>query len=100
MTYPNINKATLLITLDNGGINRGRTTQERQDAYETWLAYRPTVTPGVELGAIDEWLGALTETELNEVCCGCYGEEPRSSLMAGAPPGTEELLDAYFEEVC
>ena len=95
-TYPGIEKAALLIALDNGGINRMRSgKRQRKDLYE-FLAKREHDM----LKPIDEWLSSLSKERLDLVCCGGEDEPETKAAKEGQPAFTEDLLNQYFEEVC
>jgi hypothetical protein len=94
--FPGIAKAVRLIALDNGGINRFRTTDLQEAEFEAWLAKQPNDP----LPAIDAWLLSLTDDELETVCIGCSDEADTKALIAQAPPFTDDLLARYFDEVC
>lgn len=97
--FPNIAKACLLIALDNGGINRGRSVDEHAQDFDRWMEDRAQFQfPNA--GEIDNWLGSLGDDDLNHVCCGGQGEPEQDAAMVGAPPFADLLLTAYFEEVC
>lgn len=95
MTYPGIARACLLIALDSGGINRDRSERKQASDFKRWIARQDG--PLVE---IDTWLAGLTDDELEIVCCGGQGEPEQVALMAHAPAFADDLLDAYFDEVC
>lgn len=92
--YPGIERATLLVALDNGGINRDRSVeQQKRDLYR-FLAKQPDEI----LPAIDAWFAALSESDLEMFCCGEVSE--RKDLAAKAPVFADDLLNTYFDEVC
>lgn len=91
--YPHIAKACLLIARDNGGINRNRSVVQALDFAEFIGGHH------APLEAIDAWLGTLSDEQLETVCCG-EASEGAAILATGAPAGTNELLNDYFEMVC
>jgi len=92
--YPGIRRATLLIALDNGGINRDRCEKQQGRDLDRFLQRQPHDI----LPAIDRWLASLPTDDLETVCAGEHGEA--QMLLATAPPFTESLLNDYFDEVC
>lgn len=96
MKYPGIYRAARLIALDNGGINRNRSEERQKADYGRWIERQPDEP----LPAIDAWLAALSEADLEAVCCGGEGEPERDLAMEGAPPFLDDILNRYFEEVC
>lgn len=91
--YPNITKAALEISYDNGGINRERSEADLVRDLGKFLA------PMDEdmLANIDGWLGNLSKEDLNTVCAGERTEQ--RDLLAAAPPFTGSLLNDIFDEV-
>lgn len=94
--YPGIARAALLIALDNGGINRDRSVARQRADFERWIARQPDGP----LPAIDAWLAALSDHDLEEFCYGGEGEPEHEALALKAPPFTDDLLNTYFDEVC
>ncbi len=92
--YPGITKAALVIAYDNGGINCFRSEEQMRRELVQFLARWPDDM----LGLIDAWLAAQTDDDLDTICCGEH--EAMNALMANAPPGANDLLDNYFEQVC
>jgi hypothetical protein len=94
--YHNIEKAHLEIAYDNGGINRDRSAEMATEELRRFL---PTLPYSHErLIAIDAWLGGLEEEQLQTVCAGEEAEQ--DALLAKAPFGTGDLLNAIFDGVC
>lgn len=93
--YPNIEKACLEITYDNGGVNRYRAEAQVRKEMADFLAARPYSD---QFGKIDEWLGSLSKDDLITICAGEEAEQ--HAILSVAPPFTSQLLDEYFEEVC
>lgn len=93
--YPGITRGCFLIALDNGGLNRHRPAAKLRSDIATWCSAQP-----MDLQAIDAWLAALSDADLDTVCCGGHGEPEQVELLAKAPPFTDALLDDYFEQVC
>lgn len=97
--FPNIARACQLIALDNGGINRTRGPFQQVRDFERWMEDRAQFRfPNAD--EIDAWLGTRTDQQLDDICCGGEGEPEQEAAMVGAPPFTDELLNAYFEDVC
>lgn len=97
--FPNIAKACQIIALDNGGINRTRPAEDQQQEYVRWMEDRAQFQfPNAD--EIDAWLGTLSDEQMNDACCGGQGEPAQEAVMSEAPAFTDELLTAYFEEVC
>jgi len=94
VTYQNIAKACRLIAIDNGGIHRDRSVEKQARQYRSWIARREDPT----LAEIDGWLGGLSDTDLATACCGETSEA--EAVLVTAPAFTDDLLNAYFEEVC
>lgn len=94
--YPGIARACLLIALDNGGINRERPVARQRRDMERWIAKQPQEI----LPAIDAWLAALSDEDLDAFCCGGEDEPETEAIRATAPPFTDQLLNDYFDEVC
>lgn len=94
--YPAVTRACLEVALDNGGINRGRSIAKQGKELERFLAGRPAE----ELDLVEPWLASLTEDELRTVAAGGQDEPETIKLMERAPPFTDALLNAYFDEVC
>lgn len=94
--WPNIYRACLEIALDNGGINRFRTSDAQEVEFEQWIARQPHEP----LPAIEAWLGTLSDEQISTVACGCQDDDEPKALLALAPPFTDDLLTRYFDEVC
>lgn len=92
--FPGIKRAALAIVLDNGGINRYRTESRMYRELGRFLSRQPEET----LATIDAWLTSLTDEEFSSACSGAAPED--MALLQGAPPFTNDLLDAIFEKVC
>lgn len=93
--YPGITRAFLEMCYDNGCIHRFRTEEAARRDLRKFIEKN-----GEEIGdmaAIDDWLGSLTPSDLQTVCCG----EEREALARCefAPPFTETLLQTLFDEV-
>lgn len=93
--YPGITRALFMIALDNGGLNRYRPEKAVRKAIAKWIAKQPEES----LPAIDAWLSALSDPEMELVCAGEHSECQEFMASAGAPPFTDDLLHRYFEEV-
>lgn len=91
-SYPGIARAAHLISLDNGGCNRFRSEVDRLRDLDRFLAQQQ-----IDLRQIDEWLGNLSDDDLDEMCCGCFGEPRHEELLRQAPPFTDTLLNDFFE---
>jgi len=94
--YEGIQKATLLVALDNGGINRGRSVAQQRRDLEKFLRRQPDEI----LKPVDAWLLTLSEADLETFCCGGEDEPETEALRAVAPPFADHLLNVYFDEVC
>lgn len=92
--YPGIAKATFLIALDNGGINRFRSEKQQRKELDSFLFRQE-----IDLRPIDDWLNGLPDDDLERAC---FGEQSEidAFLAANAPPFTGQLLDDYFDQVC
>lgn len=93
--HPNIERACLEISYDNGGVNRHRPETQVRKEMADFLAARPYSDHFAE---IDKWLGRLSKDDLQTVCAG--EESEQRSILSVAPAFTSQLLDEYFEEVC
>jgi hypothetical protein len=96
MTYAGIERAALEISYDNGGINRFRTEADLRGELDAYLA---TSGQTFDLAAIDAWLLALSEDEIEIVCAGEQTEALALLASRHAPAGTDELLNNIFEQV-
>jgi len=84
-----------VISYDNGGVNRYRSEVQVLREMQRFVDSRPY---NAELKAIDDWLGTLTEGQMETVCAGEMSEA--DAILVAAPAFTETLLHEYFEEVC
>lgn len=92
--FPNIKKAALEISYDNGGIHRDRSEAKMLRELNTWLMEHETF---YAMPAIDAWLAGLSQTALQTVCS---GEESEATVfLRSAPADTSALLNAIFESV-
>jgi hypothetical protein len=91
----NIRKACLLISYDNGGVNRYRSETQVLREMQKFVDSRPY---NDEIKAIDAFLGTLTPDQMETICAG--EESEANAILVGAPAFTETLLEEYFEEVC
>ena len=92
--YPAIDKATLEMTYDNGGVNRDRTEADVLLALDRCL-HRHAVD--YDLHAINYWIESLSTEDLVTVVAGEQDDQDR--LLEDAPEGTSEVLLAIFEDV-
>lgn len=92
--FPGIKQAALAITYDNGGVFAGRSEKQMLRELGRWLDKQPEEI----IQPVDTWLSALSEEEMEIACCG--EDDERERLLASAPPFTDDLLNAYFNEVC
>lgn len=92
--FPGVKQAALTIAYDNGGIFVGRTEKQMLRELGRWLDKQPEEM----LQPIDAWLSALSKEGMEIACCG--EDDERERLLASAPPFTDDLLNAYFNEVC
>jgi hypothetical protein len=90
--HPGIARAALEMSYANGGINRDRSEADVLSDLNVTLA----IVEGfkLDLGAIDKWLGGLSEDDLLTVVDG--EETETDALTAKAPAGTQSLLNAIF----
>ena len=95
-SYPGIAAACFLIALDNGGINRERSVERQGREFAKWMARQDQPN----LAEIDAWLDELSEEDLELVCVGGTGEPEVEAIRANAPVFMDDLLNAYFDEVC
>lgn len=93
-----IRRAALEISYDNGGINRMRSEADLKRDLRAFLRSTDLVT-AAELRAVDRWLSALTDEEMNTVCCAEETEMQCFMRLRGAPPKTNDLLNEIFERV-
>jgi len=94
--YPALHRAFRSIALDNGGINWTRSAERQEREARAFLAKRDSAL----LEPIEAWLSSLSEDDLETVCNGGANEPETLSLMTGAPPFADAILNEYFEEVC
>lgn len=94
--YSHIAAACQLIALDNGGINRDRSVEKQERDFDRWISRQDLPN----LPEIDRWLGSLSADDLETVCVGGQDEPETIAAKAKAPPFMEDLLNAYFDEVC
>lgn len=92
---PGIMKACTLIALDNGGINRDRSEMDQARELGMWLE---EVEDQFDLPMIDAWLSSLSKEDL-DIACGGEDTEMEAIHKSG-PPGSNEFLNLYFDEVC
>lgn len=91
--YPGIARAALEMAYDNGGVNRFRPESATIEELDIILAHDTYAT--LDLSTISEWLSGLSYDEL---VIAVAGEETETAeLMAAAPVGTIELLNAIFD---
>lgn len=89
--YPNIEKACLEISYDNGGVNRYRPEAQVRKEMTDFLASRHY---SFHFREIDNWLGGLSKDALITVCAG--EETEQNAILSTAPPFTSTLLEQYF----
>ena len=91
--FPNLRRATTLIALDIGGINRTCSENEVLDRLTAFLA---DMDPE-PIGKIDQWLGTLSEADFETITIGEHSE--MVAVSARGPQGVDALLDLIAEEV-
>lgn len=91
--YPGICRAALIISLDNGGINRLRSEDKQRRELSDFLERQPQEI----LLAIDTWLAGLSADDIETVCSGEHTEA--EEVLRSAPPFADKLLNDYFDEV-
>jgi hypothetical protein len=89
--YENIYKAFLMIALDNGGINRFRSSLTQKKEAEEFLK-----TATEPLNKIEEWLSKLSREDLVLLCA----DSEEFKLTKEIPEFIDDFLNKYFEEVC
>jgi hypothetical protein len=92
---PGILKACEAIALDNGAINRNRSSMDHAKEVGMWL---DEVKDQFDLVMIDAWFSGLSEEDLDTACNGV--DEAMVEICKTAPPNTDEFLNLYFNEVC
>jgi len=92
--YPGIAKAALEMAYCNGGVNRYRPEREVIAALDQRVL-GGGIDLAFDLRAIDRWLGALHYDDLQTAVDGEQSE--MEQLIAGAPAGTEAVLNAIWE---
>lgn len=95
--YPALLKAFQLIALDNNGINRNRSA-EQQNGEAIQFIIEEEQVKRFDLAAIEEWLKARTDEELDTICTG--EESEMEHELFNAPFGTNDLLNHYFNTIC
>lgn len=98
LLYPGIAKAALEISYDNGGINRDRSEAKHRRDLNRFMAREPMERD--QLQAIDKFLTALSEGDLQLVTAGEQSECDEFLRRASAPPFLSDLLCRIFEKVC
>jgi len=93
---PGIAKACFLIAIDNGGIHRDRSAQKQSSDFAKWIAKQDYPN----LSEINAFLAALSDDDLDLFCCGGTGDPDVEVIRSTAPAFTDDLLNAYFDEVC
>lgn len=97
--YEGIAKACREIAYCNNGIRRDRPEEQQAREFEEWFGcWVKDRLSHDALQLMSDWLLALNEDDLLTVCDG--EETEREALMASAHPMLNELLNAYFDEVC
>lgn len=94
LPWAGLARAAFSIAIDNGGINRLRSVAQWRREFLKWAAKRPDDM----LRPIDQWLAALTDEQMETVCCGEASET--EAALVSAPAFTDDLLNDYFDEVC
>ena len=89
--YETIYRAFLMIALDNGGINRNRSSLMQKADAESFLS--KCTEP---LDEIEKWLSNLSEEDLLLLCTDSETFELNNEL----PEFIDKFLDKYFDEVC
>lgn len=92
--YPKILNAFQLIALDNGGINRNRPVEQQEEESIKFLSEYEQDS----LDAIEAWLAALTDEQLDTFCNGEHTE--MDAIAQLGPENCTDLFDEYFDEVC
>ncbi len=97
---PNIYKAALEMSYDNGGINRDRSEEDHRADFDDLIGAEGY--DFADLKKIDDWLSTLTADQINMLVAG--DDEERMALIALIPyeiqQKTDELLNTLFDEVC
>jgi hypothetical protein len=91
--FPGIAKAALEMSYCNGGINRDRRERDVLKILDAMLADGADLA--LDLPAIDAWLSALSDDDLQTVVDG--EETEMLALLKSAPTGTGAFLTAIFE---
>ena len=98
--FPNIYKAALEMSYDNGGINRERSEEKHREEFNGYIG--SARHDHATLKKIDEYLATLSEEQINVLVAG--EDEERMALIALIPHDiqqkTDELFDEIFDEVC
>lgn len=90
--YPGLARAALEMAYDNGGVTRDRDESVTIDELDQVLVNEGDLH--YDLKAISDWLEALPDDDLVIAVAGETNE--MAKLMAGAPAGTDDLLNAIF----
>lgn len=100
--YPNIRKAFLEMSYDNGGINIGRTEEDAIAASEPVMSTIASEVICGDLVRLDEWLGTLSDYDIGVLTA---GEETEATALAAKGPKSPDgfpLSDIFNDlfEVC
>jgi hypothetical protein len=103
--YPGIASATLLMALDNGGINRDRSQEDLWDTLATFLVLclQDAAHAGVRamignyLRMVDNWISTLSTAELDTLCAGEQSEA--AEIAQRGPEGVGDFLNMIFDNV-
>lgn len=96
LKHEGVARACFIVALDNGGINRDRSAAKWRRDYNRWLAKQEF--PNIE--QIDAWFLSLSEGGLEEACVGGTGDPEVEAIRSTAPAFMDDVLNAYFDEVC
>lgn len=91
--YPKIKQAFLAIAYDNGGIYRERSQEKMLEEANDWLSK----LTGHNLDHIEQWLGTKDDGEIEMICT---DSEAYAETHGAIDPQVDNLLNAYFDEVC
>lgn len=101
--FPNIKKAFIEMSYDNGGINIHRTEEDAYNETEQVLSAEGVVEE--DLQTLDDWIGTLTDDQIQMLVAGEESERIEMEEKLNSPRGgpDNELLSNIFNdlfEVC
>lgn len=99
-SYPNIRKAYLEMSYDNGGINIGRAEADALNESERVMG--SISVSDEDLGRLDAWIGSLSEDQIVTLVAGEEGEARWLAMQGPTDCFSVPIADIFDElfEVC